>query len=147
MKKENYVKEINWSCFSTSVEIKGDIQLPEIISFLCTRKRFINDGQVSVSQEYCNFDFDSLEVESGERVVTRESTDWTQSSNGGDYEEWYENLVVYEDDNVVVFFVKHSSSYDGGCCPECGNYCTEGRCCQPTIHCINKNRQEFNLHE
>ena len=54
----------------------------------------------------------------GKQFVTRQSTNQSLSSNGGDYSEWEEEVLF----DGVVGGTLCRTSYDGRCCELTGNY-------------------------
>jgi len=138
------------------IRLKGSFELPEVVSFLTTRKRFTETGRVSVSQRY--FDFFNIGDCPAPTVIYRryEETDGAIENGGtitaGSYPhgEWIE--VIHEDDNIVIFstgFFGSGNSF--ACCPVCGNWVSGYSCggCDGlySIYCIDKNRQTLDLSE
>lgn len=149
--------------YCAAVELNRELfikkQVLKLVSFVTSRKRFIIEGEVSITlkylpyeledikeviqeikvgvnlQDYCNYNSFGL----SDVIVDEECEDSSNSCNGGDYWKNHREIIIYEDDFIKIFVeCNYRTSYDDSCCEFCGRYGSSYCCEEPTIFAIRK---------
>ena len=149
--------------YCDAVELNRDLfikrQVLRLVSFITSRKRFINEGEVSIALEYLPYELVDIseiisEIKTGvdlqnfckynsfvlsDVIIDEECEDSSNSSNGGDYWKTHREIIIYEDEYIKIFVnCNYRTSYDDSCCEFCGHYGSQSCCEHSSIRAVRK---------